>query len=493
MTVNVENELTIGLDLGTSGMKAVAVAETGEVIAHAHATYPTTRPEPGAAEQDAADWLRARDAVLADLARATDARRWRGIGLSAMLPTLVELGPMGDVVGPAITWQDGRADDEGARLVATFGGDELYRTTGQRVDGRYLLPMHARRRTQAQRGATIVAGAKDLLFAGLTGELLTDPSTATGYGAYNLGAHDWSDDILAAAGLDRSRVPPVSPSDTSRPVKDELAERWGCPLQTPVFLGAADSVLGALGLGVNEPGTVAYIAGTSTVILGCSADPRSDPRGRYLLTPLAGSGYGLEMDLMATGSAFSWLAALLGVHDGPPALLDLTAGGDLLSAPVFLPYVSPGEQGALWDPSLTGLVAGLTLDTTRSDLARALTAGIVVESLRCLDVLREATDDADGDVVVTGRSAASVDFLQALADASGRVVRSDPAEHDHSAVGAALLVWRALGRALPRAAQRGSSFTPHPAARDAWRERLATHDRLLAASQRARIARTEHA
>ena len=100
----------------------------------------------------------------------------------------------------------------------------------------------------------------------------------------------------------------MRPSVTSRPLRAELAARLGCP-PVPVVLGAADSVLGALGLGVREPGQVAYIGGTSTVILGVADRLVLDPDHRFLVTPLAVPGWwGLEMDLLATGSAITWLA-----------------------------------------------------------------------------------------------------------------------------------------------------------------------------------------
>ncbi|MDQ1123475.1 xylulokinase [Microbacterium trichothecenolyticum] len=484
MSVHAAGGLAVGLDLGTSGMKAVAIDDTGAVVARAYATYPTSRPEPFAAEQHTSDWICARDVVLDGLARATDARRWRGIALSAMLPTLVELDDSLGVIQPAVTWQDGRADNDAKHLVAAVGAHVLARRTGQRVDGHYLLPMHMRRRARDVAEVSMLVGAKDLLFHTLTGEVLTDPSTATGYGAFNPQTGDWDDTVLAAAGVDRHRVPTIAPSLTMRSLREDLARRWGCPKLTPVVLGAADSVLGAAGLGVGGSGTgvsrsVAYIAGTSTVILADAPDASADPEGRYLVTPLAEGGWGREMDLMATGSAFTWWAQLLAAGDGPSDLLEIAGDADLLRTPVFAPYVSPGEQGALWDPALTGILTGLSLRTTRAQLAGALAAGIVVESLRCLEVLASASDDPHTPVAVTGRSASSSVFLQALADASGRSVHINPGEHDHSALGAALLVWSHLGRPVRATHSPASSqFTPRAGRREAWLARLAEHDRL---------------
>jgi sugar (pentulose or hexulose) kinase len=259
-----EGDVYLGLDLGTSGLKAVALTTSGAVLARASADYATHHPVAGAYEQDPGDWLRAVEQVAARLAGTVPARRWRAIGLSGMIPTLVTLGPDGRPTGRAVTWQDGRADDLGEEFRERCGPD-LYRLTGQWVDGRYLLPMFGRitQADPARAAATAtIASAKDYVFAWLTGELATDPSTASGYGCYELAGDRWNAAALAV-GLPGGRpgLPAVRPSVTSRPLRTEAAARLGCP-PVPVVLGAADSVLGALGLGVREPGQVAYIAGT---------------------------------------------------------------------------------------------------------------------------------------------------------------------------------------------------------------------------------------
>ena len=361
-------DVYIGLDLGTSGLKAVALDAAGAILARGSAAYPTHRPAAGACEQDPADWRRAVERVVAQLGDVIPARRWRAIGLSGMIPTLVTLGPDGQPNGPAITWQDCRADDLGDEFRERCGAAGLYQLTGQWVDGRYLLPMFGRiaEADPARAAATAtIASAKDYLFAWLTGELATDPSTAAGYGCYELETGRWSVEVLATAGLAGREagagreaepaagpaLPAVRPSATSRPLRAEAAARLGCP-PIPVVLGAADSVLGALGLGVREPGQVAYIAGTSNVILGITGRLVLDPAHRFLVTPLAEPGrWGVEMDLLATGSAITWLTGLLGGDLTAAGLVELAARTDPAHAPVLLPYLSPGEQGALWDPA----------------------------------------------------------------------------------------------------------------------------------------------
>jgi len=469
------NPLAIGIDLGTSSLKAVAVDADGKCHARARASYPTRQPDIGAAEQDPADWLSACDTAMSRLAAQTDPAVWQTIGLSGMLPTLVSISAEGTPIGSAITWEDGRAEDDGDRITELVGAQELYRRTGQRFDGRYLLAMHARRVRFGLPPETMVAGAKDYLFAHLTGRLLTDPSTAAGYGAYDLIRQQWDEELLSAAAV--TSVPDIVPSQHSYPLLTSSARRWGCAPGIPVVIGAADSVLGAYGLGVHQAGDVAYIAGTSNVILGFSPSIELDGQGRYLVTPMADVGYGLEMDLLATGAAAQWLAELLGL-DGPAALIELAATASLDTAPLILPYLSPGEQGALWDPNLTGVIAGLTLASTRADLARGLLTGIVLESRRCLAVLAEASGTA-GQILMSGSGAASTTFRRDLADATGRTVSFQPCEQDHSALGAALFAGRsALHWPADTAQRRADIVEPNPAQARGWAQRYEHHELL---------------
>ena len=238
-------------------------------------------------------------------------------------------------------------------------------------------------------------------------------------------------------------------------------------------------MLGALGLGVREPGQVAYIAGTSTVILGIADRLVLDPDHRFLVTPLAVRGcWGLEMDLLATGSAITWLAGLLGGGLDAAGLVELAAGTDPGRAPVLLPYLTPGEQGALWDPLLRGAITGLDLSHGRGDLARALVNGILLESRRCLAVLDETCGRGHA-VEVAGGSAAARSFRADLADATRRPV-SMPHDDDtdHSARGAALIA--ALGadggwpdEAFPAA---GLAAEPDEVRAKLWDDLWAAHE-----------------
>ncbi len=464
--------VTLGLDLGTSAVKVVAIAPDGAVRARARCGYPTLRPEAGAAEQDPRDWWSAVVSTLDEVAAAVDPSRWRGVGLSAMLPTLVELDADGRPLPPAITWEDGRAEEQAEVLLSRFGDETLYRITGQRVDGRYLGPMHARLADLGRSGA-IVAGAKDALFAELTGELLTDPSTAAGSAVFDIGDGRWNPDLVEATGI--PALPAVADSATVRSLRPSWCERWALPDGFPVVLGAADSVLGALGVGASRHGDVGLIAGSSAIVIGISDLPTRDAHLRYLVTPLAGPGWGLEMDLLAMGSAFGSIAGLLGMPD-PGALLEAAASVMPQEAPIFLPYLTPGEQAALWDPTLTGVIHGLRLDMGPGHIGRGLLTGIVVELRRCVEILG-ATTGRSGPILLGGGSAVSPLLWQDLADATGREVHVETNISDHSALGAALFAYDSLGESITRSAATRivAPRTQHSAW---WSEATERHDQL---------------
>ena len=455
-------------------MKGVAMSNDGTLVATASATYETARPLPGRAEQDPSDWFSAVTDVVASLSGTVPAERWAGIGLSAMLPTLVLADGVGASLGPAITWEDDRADPDGERFRAEAGEDDVYRETGQWVDGRYLIPMLrwiAREEPDRSERAVWVLGAKDHLFFRLTGEVATDPSTAAGFGCYSLASGRWNDEL---AGEAATKLPPVEPSSSKRGLHADAATALGLRAGMPVVVGAADSVCGALGAGAT--GRVS-LWGTSTVIIGMSEALAPDAAHRYLVTPLAlGDRWGLEMDLVSTGSAIAWLAGMLSVTEGE--LFELAASSPPgANGTSFLPYLGFGEQGALWDPTLRGEIGHLTLAHTRADVARAMLEGIALEVRRCVRVLDEA-GVPPGPLVVAGGAAGSEMFAGMLAGATGATVTRIENGKWVSARGAAIVAAASVGSVgiEGMTSPAGSTFEPPSDAAATWAELAERHE-----------------
>jgi len=492
-TAMTSDDVYIGLDLGTSSLKGVALDAAGRAFASDREPYDTARPGPGLAEQDPWSWKEAAKAVLLRLAATVSPERWKTIGLSGMIPTVVTLGVDGLPTGPAFTWEDCRAHAEATEIVWQSGAKETYEQTGQPLDGRYLLPMFAwiqrHDPARAARTATLL-GAKDYLFAWLTGEVLTDPSTATGYGCYGLETGAWLPPLAAVAGVSptggragRPGLPPIVPSAETRPLRPELAADLGLPAGLRVCAGAADSVLAAEALGAVTPGSVAYVWGTSTVVLGASRELALDPERRCLVTPLATPGWGVEMDLVSTGAAVAWLSRLLGY--GPGGQADVVAAAASAQegvVPVALPFVGVGEQGALWDNDVRGTLVGLDLSHGPADVARAVLDGIIMESRRCLRRLHDLGLPS-GDVRVAWRGADPW-FCSRLADATGRTVLvGDPVETS-SAAGAARLAAIAADAELPPAGTADERFEPDPRRTAEWDRRWTEYEDVLRPLQR---------
>jgi xylulokinase len=492
----VTTELFVGIDIGTSGLKAIALDAAGVKRAAAAHPYVTYRPTPGAAEQLTEHWVGALYEALGELTSSVRPDRISAIGLAGMVPTLVTLDWRKTPNGPAVTWEDKRAEQVGAKLRDSAGAERCYEVTGQCIDGRYMVPMYLRLCSAEPSRAVAthsLCSAKDYLFLQLTGELATDPSTAAASGCYALANNDYDAHLLKVAatlaGGTLPALPPVRPSTTSRPMIPQLAESLGLS-DVAVCLGAADSVAGSLGVGALGRGEVAYLGGTSTVILATTDAPLRDPKHRFLVTPTTLEvRWGLEMDLLSTGSAVSWVAGMLAETRSERAVIELASIVEPSDAPVFLPYLAPGEQGALWDPSLAGVILDLELRHGAAHLSRALLNGILLESRRCVKVLDDARQSTQV-LVAGGWPTNSPAFCQDLADATGCSVASvGGGKGGAAARGAAMLAATSQGVEL-RADRAGRFYHPRSGQQALWEELWCRHEGALrAASMYYRAAR----
>ena len=429
----------MGLDLGTSSLKATLLAEDGRVLADAEARYPTIAELDGQAEQEPSRWIQAAAQAL-DQIHAVAGSGWadglEAIGLAGQLPTLVCLG-QGRAIGNAITWQDSRADSWLAERLTPSLRRAVYLATGMPIDGRYLGPLFQYHWSSRRESVERILSAKDYLCFALTGRYVTDPSTAAGYAIYGIAENDWLPDLCTLWDISPSLLPEVSEAGgQAGPLSANGARILNLPEGIPVLAGAADSVMGAFAMTGLRPNCASVAMGSSSIIFAATPQRQLDSSERYLLTPHAVTGwYGREMDLLSSGIGFAWLGGLL---DLTPEALATKA---LESRPgaggvVFGPYLAGGEQGALWDPSLTGVIHGLSTATTANDLARAYLEAVFFEVRRCLDVLGQ--DARIDSVVLSGRAAANSRLLHLFADVLGRPIkaftRSSP-----SSIGAAML------------------------------------------------------
>ncbi len=448
----------LGIDLGTSAVKVVALDLAGWVAATGEAAFPTRSDLPGQAEQEPRHWLAATAAAMATIGRDLGTgwgERVSAIGLAGQLPTLVCMGDDGPL-GPAIAWTDARADAWAGSRLDSKRRDWLYRRTGMPIDGRYLAPMFRFHWQERRRAVRRILSAKDFLCHALTGRAVTDPSTAAGYGVYAIADGRWDAALCAIWDLDPTLLPEIQPGHAVvGPLHTAGARLLGLQEGIPVLAGTADSVAGAFAMAGLNSGVVCVAMGSSTIVMDSVAAPLLDGQRRYLLTPHAMEGwFGREMDLLATGTGFRWLTTLLGSTD--EELLNRAAAAPPgANGLFFAPYLAGGEQGALWDPTLRGTLHGLSLSHTASDVARAFIEGVQFEIRRCIDVLSEAAPVRH--VVLAGHATSRRETLGMVADMLGRPVKA----YEHrspAALGAAQLA----ALAGSTAASTDSATPTHP-------------------------------
>ena len=379
----------LAIDLGTSRVKVGLIDEKLVTVASSSHSYPTLTGEVGQAEQNPAEWLSAIHASVRTIIDSEPTEHIDVVVLTAQMPTLVALSASGLVMGNAITWQDSRADSLVEAQLDESARRRVKELAGTPIDGRYVIPMHVLRNSNESYEPATLLSAKDYLFYEFTGERVTDPSTASGFGNFDLASGGWSEELTSLWGITASLLPRVVDSHFTAPLSRSGATIVpGIAPGTPVMVGAADSVCAHHFINALFENSLSVIDGSSTVIMATINDAASFVED-VLVTPLVdATRRGAEMDLLATGSSIAWLANVLGLTAAQLEELAINhprrSGNDV----VFLPYLAGGEQGAIWRSDISGSINGLTLSASREDLALALYEGIAIETVRCIEVLR---------------------------------------------------------------------------------------------------------
>jgi xylulokinase len=451
--------LALGLDVGTSSTKAVAVeVSTGVIVAAATQEYPLSTPRPGWAQQDPALWVKATREVLTALTGHLGPRASEvvSIGLSGQMHSAVVLDEALAPVHPALLWCDTRTSSECAEIEAVVGRDGLARLVGNAALEGFTLPkLLWLRRHEPAAFARIrhVVMPKDYVAWALTGELGTEVSDASGTLAFSPRERAWSVPLLDAVGIDPRLFPAVAESsDVRGRLSPSVAAAVGLPATTIVACGAADNAAAAVGLGAIREGTGLVSIGTSGVVLLPTAKLRVDPTLRlhafrgavpgdgYVMGVMLAAGLALRFYRDTFGGAEIAEAASRGAGVDPYTVLAEAAERSRPGANglVFLPYLM-GERTPHADARARGAFVGLTARTTRDDLVRAVMEGIVFGLADCL-ACRESLDlpVALDRLRITGGGARSPLFCQLVADVLGVPVET-AANPEGAALGAALL------------------------------------------------------
>jgi xylulokinase len=423
----------VGLDVGTTGVKALALSPEGDVLARAEESYELSTPHPGWAEQDPEDWWRAAERALDALGGEPAA-----IGLSGQMHGLVVLDDRDRVLRPAILWNDQRTEAECVEIEERVGLTRLIQLTGNRALTGFTAPklLWLRRHeptTFAQVAHVLLP--KDYVRLRLTGEHAIDVADASGTLLFDVARRRWSQEMLEALEVDPAWLPRALESPE---VSGETAAG------IPVAAGSGDQAAAALGVGVDRPGPVSVVLGTSGVVFAALPAFAADPQARVHAFCHAVPGVWHAMGVMlSAGGSLRWVRDVVGPRGGYDELTaaagEWPAGSEGLT---FLPYLS-GERTPHADPHARAAFAGLTLRHDRGALVRAVLEGVAYGLRDSLELLRElGVDPRDGRV--SGGGARSELWLRILASVLGLPIRRTTAD-EGSAYGAALLGGVAAG------------------------------------------------
>jgi xylulokinase len=368
----------VGLDVGTTAVKALAVSDGGEVLARCEVEYPLSTPHPGWAEQDPEDWWRATERALGGL----QVGEMAGIGLSGQMHGLVALDSADRVIRPAILWNDQRTAAECAEIEERVGFERLVELTGNRALTGFTAPkLLWLRRHEPEHYARIahVLLPKDYVRLRLCGERAIDVADASGTLLFDVARRRWSDEVLVALELDAAWLPAVLESPVASGTTAD---------GVPVAAGAGDQAAGAVGVGVVRPGPLSVALGTSGVVFSALDAYAHDPQARVhaFCHAVPGAWHAMGFMLSAAGS-LRWLrdVAAPGVEFG--ALVEEAAVWEpAVEGLTFLPYLA-GERTPHADPDARGAFAGLSLRHDRGALVRAVLEGVACGLRDSLDLV----------------------------------------------------------------------------------------------------------
>ena len=370
----------VGLDVGTTGVKALAISEQGELLARVEKEYPLATPRPGWAEQDPDDWWRASESALAEV----DADGAAGIGLSGQMHGLVVLDAADRVLRPAILWNDQRTAAECAEIEEHVGLERLIALTGNRALTGFTAPkLLWLRRHEPELFGRIehVLLPKDYVRLRLAGERAIDVADASGTLLFDVEHRRWSEEMLDALGLPREWLPPAleSPAVSAHSATG-----------VPVAAGAGDQAAGALGVGIDRPGAVAVVLGTSGVVFAALPRFQVDHEARVhsFCHAVPGAWHAMGVMLSAAGSLRWFREAFAPAVSYDELLADAAAVPPGSDSVIFLPYLS-GERTPHADPNARGSFTGLALSHRRGHLVRAVLEGVAYGLRDSLGLLRE--------------------------------------------------------------------------------------------------------
>ncbi|WP_116089909.1 xylulokinase [Sphingomonas crusticola] len=392
----------LGIDIGTSGVKAVVIAADGSVAGQGVAALSVSRPQPLWSEQAPEDWWEATQAAVRAIEPAVR-RSVRGIGIAGQMHGATLLDAADRPLRPAILWNDGRSYEECEELTAAV--PNLHAIAGNLAMPGFTAPKLAwvRKHEPAifDQIRTVLL-PKDYVRLRMTGEKASDMSDSAGTLWLNVAKRDWSDELLAATGLTREQMPQLfEGSDIAGMLRQEIAENWGMA-QVPVVGGGGDNAAGAIGVGVVSDGDALLSLGTSGVIFIATDRFRPNPTRAVhaFCHALPNMWHQMSVHLSAA-ACIDWVARLTGAASAPELFSRAEDVGPARGQEVFLPYLS-GERTPHNDALVRGAFLNLDNDTSVGTLAQAVLEGVAFALADGLDALRDAGTEVSQLSVIGG-------------------------------------------------------------------------------------------
>lgn len=477
-----EKNLLIGIDVGTSGVKVIAVAVDGTILTSAVESYPLYTPKAGWSEQDPADWWQATIRALQQVTTTCGHDSIAAIGLSGQMHGMVALDENMQVIRRAILWNDQRTETQCREMTELAGGEDalLELTNNQMLTGYTGGKIRWLQQNEPDHFARTrwILNPKDYIRWLLTGVRITEVSDASGTGLFDVRQNRWNETLLAKLGLPPELFPPVAESAAQTgEVSAGAAELTGLKPGIPVSGGGGDAVISTTGLGLIKPGRIGVTLGTSGVVAMGLPQYMPNPQGRLQIfrgnAPDSFTAMGVTL---AAAGSYEWFRNALGQAEAIKAetsgknafyWLDQAAaqtpsGADGL---IFLPYLT-GERCPIFDAQARGGFIGLTALHQKGHFARAVMEGVAYSLRQVYELIVGTNRDwmESGEVVLAGGGAVSPVWRQIIADVFQLPVRTVYGSAEGGSFGAALVagvtagIWQTLDEAV--ALIRPESETP---------------------------------
>ncbi|NBL83485.1 xylulokinase [Proteus sp. G2674] len=437
----------LGLDLGTSSVKAIIMNEQGDVVASHSIPLTLSRPHPQWSEQDPQAWWQATDEAIKQLSRTQPMEQIQAIGLSGQMHGAVLLDAQQNILRPAILWNDGRSVKQCLRLAKQY--PQFKEITGNLVMPGFTAP---KLQWVAENEAEIfcqiahVLLPKDFLRWKMSGNFASDMSDAAGTLWLDMQKRDWSDELLAATGLSRCQMPALfEGNQITGYLLPEIAKKWQMK-QVPIIAGGGDNAAGAIGVGVYQPGQGMLSLGTSGVYFVVSEKflQNSDNAVHSFCHALPQTWHLMSV-ILSAASCLDWVCQLTGISDVGAMFKEIEQHAHSDSSLLFLPYLS-GERTPYNNADAKGVFWGLTHQHQRADLCRAVLEGVSFALRQGIEVADKAGQHADN-ITLIGGGARSEYWRQLLADITGKTLDYRQGGDVGPALGAARLAQLAINPA----------------------------------------------